>query len=101
MTDAQFSIALRFGARKALREGAIDRNQFKLVRGVLREPVRQSTEYGTVNILAAVRDFVTAMMLDGEPEEFPTFDIITLITFIIANMDEIMAFIQMIIDLFN
>lgn len=101
MNNAQFSIAFRLGARKALRQGKIDRTQFRLVKGVLREPVRQTTEYGSINVLAAVQDFVAAEMLDDEPEALPTFGILELITYIIANMDGIMAFIQQIIDLFS
>jgi len=105
MNNAQFSIAFRLGARKARRQNKITREEFQLVVSILRDPVRDTTEYGAVNILSAVQDFVTAQLvtetLDDEPGVLPTLSILALITFIIENMDAIMAFIQQIINLFS
>jgi len=106
-----FSIGLRLGARKALRQGLITRDQFNLVRSLLRDPMRESEEYGPTNILEAVEDFVTAKALDDVdldklepgaalPGAFPD-GITQLIQFLLDNMDEIMKFIQMIIALFG
>ena len=106
MDNALFSIALRLGARKARRQGTIHRDEFRLVRGVLRDPVRETTEYGSLNVLAAVQDFVTVEMLDddgheGTPGGLPALGILDLISYIFENMDSIMAFIRQIIDLFS
>ena len=109
MASVQFAIAFRLGARKALRQGSINREQFKLVQSVMSEPVRQTTEYGAVNIMNAAEDFVTGQILnradefesESEEQEFMSFSILTLLAFIAANMDSIVVFIQKIIDMFN
>lgn len=109
--NATFSIGLRLGARKAMRQGVITREQFNQVRSLLRDPMRDSEEFGPTNILEAVEDFVTAKALEDVdvealepgaalPTAFPD-GITQLIQFLIDNMDEIMKFIQMIIALFG
>ena len=109
MASVQFAIAFRLGARKSLRQGKITREQFRLVKSVMCEPVRQTAEYGAVNILSAAEDFVTGQMLNDadefetevEEQEFMSFSLIAILTFIVANMDSIMAFIQQIVDMFS
>jgi len=50
MLDARFGFALRIAARRAWRRGQVSEADYRAIRGVVRNPIRQ-TAAGTVNLL--------------------------------------------------